>query len=540
VCADLVSIARTRQHLEQLLERLAVGLQADSASADLGRSVRAVAARFGNGMASSLSASRVDRLVRRLARDPGSTITRGDQYLLAHALCSPQPALNGKAVIEAQMLVGSAFKLWEQAAERGDLRPSHWRGLFHSFLQAPPGAATQRLGVLLKNAWPAVRTATAGRVSWTAGIETHIRLLDEYPCDPYVSGLLGGNDALLRDLIANVEVPGASWFWPEMSDALTRAIARWADAEFIERIPTILGLASTLEGARDKVLAATLDRYARCAPAPRHGALLAYALDAWQSPQLARNSLWAQVKPDTKKLVCGWLALEDLEDFYRLCQDARRVDQRRLQFWLRFKGQMDYTQIVLGLDLMFSRDPDIKAFRDRKKGRYAALTSGGGSNNAIIMQIGNRVFVEFSENGNACFSYLATNAPFKLGELRYALTALKGARASAASMDRLIHRGAWERDVFLPYLSARRLYPDDTRDRLTNTPQTTTLALDEAPVPLTTELVRKLQNFDATVIDHRDRGGNLWVIGQDLPGELSMKLLGLGFKYKAGKGWFLP
>src|SRR5690606_28291342 len=117
------------------------------------------------------------------------------------------------------------------------------------------------------------------------------------------------------------------------------------------------------------------------------------------------NPLWNMVSTATKKMVCGWLAQEDLEDFYELCKDDGEVDERRLEFWLCFKEQMSYTMILLGTDLRYSRARDVTEFIARKGDRVGDLTRAQPGNNAILMCIGGWLFVEFSKTGNACFGF---------------------------------------------------------------------------------------------------------------------------------------
>ncbi|HBO3836821.1 TPA: hypothetical protein L4T12_001105, partial [Pseudomonas aeruginosa] len=88
------------------------------------------------------------------------------------------------------------------------------------------------------------------------------------------------------------------------------------------------------------------------------------------------------------------------------------VDQSRLFYWLRFANQMSYTRIVMGGDAWHDRSSDFVAFREKNKGRLSQLTGGPSHNNAVVMQIGNYFFVEFSGTGNACYVYRADRVPF--------------------------------------------------------------------------------------------------------------------------------
>lgn len=529
--------------LERQLERLVSGLNSPAEGVpearQLAASVRAVKSRFGAGVSSRTTGDRVNRLVDQLRRDPSRSLTRGDRFVLAHSLSSPLAVLNQRPIIETNDLASVLLNDWEAAAERGTIRASHWRGLFHSYLQSNRGPNTERLRRLLQSTASGILSEESVLRPWAAGLRRHRQILDAKPCERYVAELLDGDAGLLEDLLDTVSVPDASWFWQEMTMTATSAIERWAAPQLIERIPTLLDLATRIFGGRDPILVATLDRYARFDSAGCRLDLLTYALEAWQSPQLARNALWSQVSEEARRMVCGWLALEDLEDFYQLCQDSRQIDQRRLQFWLRFKGQMDYTQIVMGQALQWSRDPDIRAFRERKKGRFALLSGGSASNNAIVMQIGEWVFVEFSQTGNACFVYRSSVAPFKLGESRYSLTDLKAVLPDSDDFGRLIHRANWERDTFLPFLRSRRLVPDSESSRAAIWQVPEGASPTELSSPLSAALEVQLRSAGARLADHRDAGGNYWVLAERLPSHLRLWLEDRGFKEKASKGWYL-
>jgi hypothetical protein len=41
------------------------------------------------------------------------------------------------------------------------------------------------------------------------------------------------------------------------------------------------------------------------------------------------------------------------------------------------------------------------------------------------------------------------------------------------------------------------------------------------------------------VVDHRDQGGALWVLGSDFSSEVATVLRQAGFRFKSGKGWWL-
>jgi hypothetical protein len=542
--------------LETMLSRLAT----IPAPTHLVIARKAVEEKYGSGMSDLVTTDRLARVIDRLKADRRVELGRSDRYVLAHAVASPSERLQGRSVLASDELYAVPLQAWERDAKAGKMRGSHWRGLFHSFLQAAPGAGTECLRKLLQTSWPTVQTQVKREMPWMAALGRHAGLLAARPCEPYIEELVLGKRELLDDLQASVGVPAASWFWPELSNALLAAIESAAEAEFKARIPAFLKLAVEFPGSPDAILATTLNRYARCEARLPHQGLLRFALDVWKSPQLSRNVLWSQVSPQAKQMVCGWLAQEDLEDFYRLCQDAGHVDERRLRYWLRFKEQIVFSQIVLGAELLGSKSLDIREFRQRKKGRLASLTSSTGGNNAIVMQIANWVFAEFSQTGNACYPYLIDQVPFALGESQYSTSDLKDRDAVAASGgETLIHRGQWERDLFDAFLRRCGIYPDASSmtvapdrvggtpggssaprapDRIMQDPRRDGLPLS-VPHPLTPPLVSELEQSGCRIVDHRTNGGSLWVLGSGFDDKTYKALKSLGFKAKEGKGLYL-
>src|SRR5690606_5170206 len=138
------------------------------------------------------------------------------------------------------------------------------------------------------------------------------------------------------------------------------------------------------------------------------------ALEHWGSPQMrSKQNAWLQyIEQPVCAMVVAWFAKEDLEHFFTLLKGDAEVDQSRLFYWLRFANQMTYTRIVMGVDAWYSRNTDFVAFREKNKGRISRLEGAPSHNNAVVMQIDNYFFVEFSGTGNACYVYRADRAPF--------------------------------------------------------------------------------------------------------------------------------
>ncbi|MCZ5658575.1 EH signature domain-containing protein [Escherichia coli] len=108
----------------------------------------------------------------------------------------------------------------------------------------------------------------------------------------------------------------------------------------------------------------------------------------------------------------GLVGKQDLTHFFELLRGNGDVDQARLHYWLRFANQMGFTRIIMGSDAWQDRGSDFVKFREENKGRLSYLRGGRNFDNAMIMQINDYLFVEFSGTGNAMYAYQIGHAPF--------------------------------------------------------------------------------------------------------------------------------
>lgn len=227
--------------------------------------------------------------------------------------------------------------------------------------------------------------------------------------------IFSGTSKDLSVLQVIAQIPDNSWLWRRIFALLLSRIFHLDDASFLQRLPELVQLSQLNTRYLNDVLSACLTRYYHSVYREQSSALLKQAaLDHWGSPQMrSRQNAWLQyVEQPVCAMVVAWFAKEDLEHFFTLLKGESEVDQSRLFYWLRFANQMSYTRIVMGSDACNDRSSDFVAFREKNKGRLSQLSGGPSHNNAVVMQIGNYFFVEFSGTGNACYVYRADTAPF--------------------------------------------------------------------------------------------------------------------------------
>lgn len=548
------AIAELPSRLEAILQGIAPGGREAPDMRALERAVESVRQRVGERSGALATSDRVERAAAQLLRSREAP-SRGQAFLLAHAFSLKLKSLGGRSALEHEEVGGRLLDHWRAQARNGQMRPSHWRGLFFSYLQAEAGEIDQ-LRVLLKFALTQVERHATNRPDWLDGVLRHQRLLGRSPTLGYAEEFIAGKLDELRDLQGTVEIPPASWFWADLIRSVGTCI-HGMDMETLQRrLPDLLQFAERTPGAINPLLAACLQRLAQLDSSRRSEALLQMSLRHWGSPQLQRNQLWTQVSTAAKQMVCGWLAQEDLEDFYKLCKDEKEVDDRRLKFWLRFKQQMTYTMILLGPDLRSSRARDVHDFIRRKGDRLGDLTKTSGRNNAILMCIGGWLFVEFSQTGNACYAFKLDKHKVELGRRVYQHADLRRDDHDL----RLLHadrRGGWE-EMFLDRLEEVGVKTDEPRIRQrasaeASTTGSSTSAAASRSRPARSEqeepfragwavspdkIVAQLKNMGFKVSDRRPQGGTVWVT-KDAVGNGAEKLRRLGMRYKEGKGYYL-
>ncbi|EMZ5843796.1 hypothetical protein ABEH45_003594 [Yersinia enterocolitica] len=212
------------------------------------------------------------------------------------------------------------------------------------------------------------------------------------------------------------QIPQTSWLWRKIVNHLVSEIFRQTDDEFEQKINELIALSRQFPRFKDNLLAAMLTRYYHSVYKQKtHLELKQIALEYWGNPQLiARNKGWLlHVEKPVLLMVQSWFAKDDLKLFFELLKGNRDVDEARLFYWLRYTNQMSYTRIVLGTDSQESKDPAYVEFRKKNARRLSQLTgTGARDNNAIIMQIGDYLFVEYSKVG-AVYPYHHAKAPFE-------------------------------------------------------------------------------------------------------------------------------
>jgi len=260
-----------------------------------------------------------------------------------------------------------------------------------------------------------VKAAIRREKSWMKTIEFYHDIFTPQAGGVISQQLLSGENNSLSSLEKIAQIPDGSWLWKRIFAVLLAQLDTLDDPQFLEKINWLLGLAAQWLRFRDDIMTATLTRYYHSTYRDQaHTALKQAALEYWDNPQLkSQQNKWNQYVPEpVAAMVRGWLAKQDLMHFFELLRGNGDVDQARLHYWLRFANQMGFTRIVMGPDAWHSRGSDFMKFREENRGRLSHLRGGRSFDNAMIMQINDYIFVEFSGTGNAMYAYRVGQAPF--------------------------------------------------------------------------------------------------------------------------------
>lgn len=256
----------------------------------------------------------------------------------------------------------------------------------------------------------------ASNPDWLNCCLNHRSLFSESPGDDFVELVLEGrNEELERnlDLLRAKE----TWLPRELILSQVRRITRLVDAEFIDMVNPMLSAIGPHRTIQDKALTLLVNRFANNTNPTAHNELKQTVVSRWDNPWLpgAAKKWPSEVTPDARALVSDWLKSEFIEAFFTKLAEDGSTDRRRLDFWMRYRKQMNHVQFALGNLISDSRDPDLMVLKLKMKGLISAIKSA--RVNAFIMIFGDVIAVEFSATGNALYLYDTSNGvPFDLTE----------------------------------------------------------------------------------------------------------------------------
>ncbi|MBV7586942.1 hypothetical protein KW851_29225 [Pseudomonas sp. PDM33] len=440
-------------------------------------------------------------------------------------------------VLEDDQLFGRVHREVFERIEKEKLSRRDWLALCYSYFayDGDKPAENDNWRTLrgdIDRGFDAVKRRIGREKEWMRIVQQHRELFGDQAGKQLAEDIFAGRAKDLSALQAIAQVPDSSWLWQRIFAVLLSRIFELDDDTFVQRLPELVELGQLNTRYMNPVLSACLTRYYRSRYREQSSSLLKQAaLDHWGSPQMrSKQNAWLQyVEQPVCAMVVAWFAKEDLEHFFTLLKGEAEVDQSRLFYWLRFANQMSYTRIVMGNDAWNDRSRDFVAFREKNKGRLSQLSGGSIRNNAVVMQIGNYFFVEFSETGNACYVYRADRAPFNpdkqilalASELKQAGSALKRMSHSPAPRRPNLVEGWLEK--FDTELRELGIVPQSPSGH--NEPQKA-----GGQSSIETQVAAQLQHVNYQLMDNRSKGGALMVKLARDDARARVALARLGFK----------
>jgi len=382
---------------------------------------------------------------------------------------------------------------------------------------------------------------------WFAVLTKHVSLLTSTPCDRYGVDMLQGDNSSIEEARQGLGIPSDSWVMEEAILSQMKATVALGDDSFKTRLDPSLNLVlgqtevKISDLLKRRAIAMLISRYARCASKPEQPAMRDAAVSIIGNPWL-KKALWdawvkkSDERPDdeAREMVDGWLKRRLITDFFELLSADGQVDQRRLNYWLRFVPAVEGTPwLALGPDALRNKTQPYRDLRDRAKGRLLRLdNAGASSNNAFIMKIGKWLIVEFGVTGNACYVYPATPMPFSLGSAAISLLNLKNKKRGESLHYRDGHN-LWESN-FDRDICPKVGYTPSAVGRQTTQPRTIQAASHKF-----SHVEQYVKKFSLQTKDHRDTGDAFWVLTQKgRHPEVDQNLESWGFKYKENRGWW--
>jgi hypothetical protein len=371
-----------------------------------------------------------------LAGDP---LDGADLDRLAWALCAPvgdDPLVRS---VLGSPLLRDLLARYRHAIEAERLWRVTWLGLLSSAMAFDPGSANEAahagwraLRTLLRETWPALcraagaRSGSAGFVEpdWMGVLREHPQLLSSDPCAPFVDDFLAGGGPALARVERDLGLPARSWFWHALLVAATARACRLDDADLRDAAVRLVRWMRAHPGGRDEALVRLFERCAASTDRRPIPELRDFAFDraVWGSPRLRDRGAapaWRRLSDVAWRAAMAWLSDERLDLFFRALAARHGNDDGRRAFWARYAAQIAWSRLALGsatLSLASTRPAIGHALRD---GDFALIENRWPELDALVLEIGGYVFVEFNEPSGTLYAYPRNNLPFDRDARRY-------------------------------------------------------------------------------------------------------------------------
>lgn len=512
----------------------------------------------GRGMV--VSGELLTSALRKLSVEGIGSLDAGDDLVLSNGFLQPHPLLGDVPPCMAAEVRGPLLRRWQTQLDNGVLAMLLWRAACMAYFLVEK----RDVAVELRRFLDAGRKQMAlldRKPAWLSFFLAHENrgLFTDRPGKELARQWFAGHVTLAEAIREHAELPESSWLWEEMLVEIVGKVQTLSRAAFVPHVRNLLELSRQYARQRDRIYAVMVENYVRYNVKEEVPASLIEAvIDGWGNPQMERVDAahrWSNVSENARIWMCQLLAEKDLADFFELISKGSKaglsaMDTRRLQFWRQYTSQMQYTRLVLGDGFFNSANGSVRTFVANRRKRLGRLT-GDPDNAAFLMRIGDCWCIEFSQTGNAFYSYRVGQLPFdpQAADVRTA-----DMRSRDLADERVTHSGFWEERLadylgnvvsrsssnqrkvdysFPGVLSERSFHGFDLGCDDSN------VVFDLILEKLTPAVRSEFESLFFRQLDSRSKKGVFWIELSGKPSRyLELQMEGLGFKYKTGRGFY--
>ena len=364
------------------------------------------------------------------------SLTEYEIGCLAAAINIPVKEERNRRIVETEHLT-RLLDIYRRQLKENDLLIGTWWRLFQSYFNIEmdvsstiPDNHKKQLSQFLSETYNKVNQSDTYAPDWLVTLHEHSNILTADPCSRYANKVLNGDMSEVSEMSSKVNIPDQSWFWHRLMKNVIDAACNdnRSDKSFKKSIPTLLDYIEKYNGYRDLAIKAILERYYKCQNRERHDQLCRYIIKGaiWGSPEFKQSNLasrWHKIDEPLYRMVLSWVNKEKLRLFFEKLTERYETDKSRFEFWSKYERQICDEGMVI---LVIGRETKLRARRDAdlkkvigESGTFAYLDSAPQELDAIIMQIRDKVIVDFTVTNNAGYIYSIDNLPFSLSARRY-------------------------------------------------------------------------------------------------------------------------
>lgn len=498
--------------------------------------------------------------LRKLSAEGVGSLDAGDDLVLSNGFLQPHPLLGDVAPCMTAEVRGPLLRRWQTQLENGVLAMLLWRAACMAYFLVEERDVAADLRQFLDTGRKQMAVLDR-KPAWLSFFLAHENrgLFTDRPGKELARQWFAGNETLAEAIREHAELPESSWLWEEMLVEIVRKVQTLSREAFVPQVRNLLELSRQYPRQRDRIYAVMVENYVRYnvkedVPA----SLIEAVIDGWGNPQMERVDAahrWSNVSENARIWMCQLLAEKDLADFFELISKGSKaglsaMDTRRLQFWRQYTSHMKYTRLVLGDGFFNSTNGSVRTFVANRRKRLGRLI-GDPENAAFLMRVGDCWCIEFSQTGNALYSYRIGQLPFdpQTADMR-----TSDMRSRDLADERVTHGGFWE-ERLADYLgnvisrsvcgqggvgySSSGALNDRSSHGFDLKCEGSNIVFNSISEKLTPAVRSEFGLLFLRQLDSRNKKGMFWIELSGRPSRyLELQMEGLGFKYKPGRGFY--